>query len=167
MAPTLISTENFRKHFSGWIFKNEQEPAEWLFRHKEQIPQMFRNYKQKLYRGMAVSADVIDILKSGLFVTKKHTSWTKSENIAKKFISDPKYQIADKKDDKLVKIILYKTIAPNMQILDIDSFVLFMGMQQLEFLGYDHMDLDSASSEQEVLIAKGLKVSKTEYKILK
>ena len=54
-----------------------------------------------------------------------------------------------------------------MQVLDIDSFVLFMGMQQLEFLGYDHIDLDSATTEQEVLIAKELKVSKTEYKILK
>lgn len=167
MPPTLISTDNFRKHLSGWISKNEQEYAEWLFRHKEQIPQMFRNHKQKLYRGMSVSADVIDILNAGLFVTKKHTSWSKSENIAKKFITDPKYQIADKKDDKLIKIILYKTITPNMQVIDIDSFVLFMGMQQLEFLGYDHIDLDSATTEQEVLIAKELKISKTEYKILK
>ena len=163
----IIQKEEFRDNLSNWLFRNNQESAEYLFKNKEKIPSVFRNSKTKLYRGLAVSEEVIRLLEDNKFVTKKHTSWTKSENIAKKFITDPKYQIADKKDDKLIKIILYKTITPNMQVLDIDSFVLFMGMQQLEFLGYDHIDLDSATTEQEVLIAKELKISKTEYKILK
>lgn len=163
----IIQKEDFRDNLSNWLFRNNQEAAEYLFKNKEKIPSVFRNSKAKLYRGLAVSEEVIRLLEDNKFVTKKHTSWSKSESVAKKFVSDPAFQISNDKNDRLIKVILVKQILPKHQILDIDAFVSFMGISQLQILGYDEIDLESAIKEQEVLIAKELKVSRTEYKILK
>lgn len=163
----IIQKEDFRDNLSNWLFRNNQEAADYLFKNKEKIPAMFRNTKTKLYRGISVSEEVIQLLDDNKFVTRKHTSWSKSETVAKKFTSDPAYQISNGKNDKLVKVILSKQILPSRQILDIEAFVSFMGISQLQIMGYDEIDLDSAVKEQEVLIAKELKVSRNEYKILK
>jgi hypothetical protein len=42
-----------------------------------------------------------------------------------------------------------------------------MGMQQLEMLGYDETNLESAFKEKEVLVSKGIRISQNDFKILK
>lgn len=159
----IIGTERFKEHLEGWLFKNNQKNADFLLSNRSDIPQMFRNYSRKLYRGMKVDEEFLEKLKNGKHTFDKHTSWSKDEKVARKFVDDPAYSLGGKGNHK---IIFTKTFQPREQIFDIDAFVLFMGKDQLEILGYDETNLDSAIKEKEVLISKGISVSRTDYKFL-
>jgi hypothetical protein len=106
------------------------------------------------------------IEKSGSMLLDKHTSWSKDEKIATKFVTDESFSLGRTNIEKK-KILIGKVIAQSSQIIDIDSFVLFMGIQQMMMLGYDETNLDSASKEKEVLVSKGTRISKSDIKILK
>ncbi len=159
----IIGTERFKDNLEGWLFKNDQKNADFLASNKNDIPQMFRSYPRKLYRGMKVTEEFLEKLKNGRYIFDKHTSWSKEEKVAKKFVDDPAYSLGGKGEHK---IILIKTFQSRDQIFDIDSFVLFMGKDQLEVLGYDDTNLDSAIKEKEVIISKGISVTRTDYKFI-
>lgn len=166
MADYVIGTDIFKRNLDDWLFKNDQANANFLFINRNKIPQVFRSYRQKLYRGMYMDDDMLEKLNdSGFLTLNKHTSWSKDENIATKFITDDKFSLGRSNIDKK-KVIINKIIPTSSQILDIDSFVLFMGAQQMIMLGYDEMNIDSAIKEKEVLISKGIRVSKSEIKIV-
>jgi hypothetical protein len=59
-----------------------------------------------------------------------------------------------------------KVVSQKDMIIDIDGFVAFMGVKQLEVLGYDEMNIDSALKEKEVLVAKGVVVTRADYNII-
>ena len=113
---------------------------------------------------MSVSDDVLDILDTGVFVFKKHTSWTKDKKIAEKFVNDPAFSIYSRASDKKTKIMVEIKPVTSKVILDIDSFVTIFGESQLALLGYDDSAMDSAFKEKEVLMQKNLKIPKTSYK---
>ena len=50
----IIGTEDFKKHLDAWLFRAKQTDAEFLSKNRTKIPQMFRSYNKKLYRGMLV-----------------------------------------------------------------------------------------------------------------
>lgn len=112
---------------------------------------------------MVVDDEFVERIKAGKVVLDKHTSWSKDERMARKFIDDPSYSIGNKGRHK---IMLAKVIPSRDQIFDIDAFVLFMGVKQLEVLGYDETNLDSASKEKEVIISKGISLLRTDYQFI-
>jgi hypothetical protein len=167
MVDYIIGTEGFRKNLDDWLFKNDQTNANFLFINRNKIPTVFRSYRQKLYRGMYIDDDKLDQMeKSGSMILDKHTSWSKDEKIATKFVADESFSLGKTNIEKK-KILIGKVIPSGNQIIDIDAFVLFMGIQQMMMLGYDETNLDSASKEKEVLVSKGIRISKTDIKILK
>lgn len=167
MADYIIGTDSFRKNLDDWLFKNNQENANFLYTNRNKIPPVFRSYRQKLYRGMFLDDDTIDrIEKTGFMNLTKHTSWSKDEKIATKFVEDEGFSLGRTNIPKK-KVVIGKIIPQANQIIDIDSFVLFMGIKQMIMLGYDETNLDSASKEKEVLVSKGIRISKIEIKILK
>lgn len=112
---------------------------------------------------MIVDDEFVDRIKAGKVVFDKHTSWSKDERMARKFIDDPSYSIGS---EGRHKIMLSKTFIPRDQIFDIDSFISFMGVKQLGVLGYDETNLDSASKEKEVIISKGISLMRTDYQFI-
>jgi hypothetical protein len=159
----IVNTENFRRNLQAWLSNNDQASAEFLNRNRQYIPQILRNYTAPIYRGMSVTQDVLDILDKGIFVFKKHTSWSKDKKIAAKFVNDPAFSLYSNVSDKRIKIILEIKPSISQQIMDIDSFVSIFGKKQLTLLGYDETAIDSAMKEKEVLMQKALKISKTSY----
>lgn len=159
----IINTDDFRKKLGAWISVGDQSAPDFLYSNKQYIPQILRNYQGPLYRGMAVNEEALSIIDSGMFAFKKHTSWSKDQNIAKKFIDDPAYSIYNKSTDKKIKIMIKTNPSLSYQIFDIDSFVNIMGIDQLILLGYDDIDMNSAFKEKEVIIRKGFALRKTSY----
>lgn len=160
----IIGTEEFTKRLDSWLLRSDQKDAEFLYKNKDKIPAMFQSYTRPLYRGMILDLSFTEPLnKNGFVALKGHTSWTKDRQIALRFMKDPSMKVQDKNG---VQAIITKTIPRASQLLDIDSFVLFMGVPQLEILGYDEINLDSAMKEKEVLIAKGLKIAKNDVEFL-
>lgn len=157
MADYIIGTEAFTKRLDAWLFTSKQEDADFLHKNKNKIPDMFRSYTRPLYRGMFVNEDFINKIQKVPVVLDNHTSWSKDKAIALKFIRDSKFQIQNR---GTFPILITLNISRQSQIIDIDSFVLFMGTQQLELLGYDETNLDSAKKEKEVLASKGLRIKK-------
>ena len=160
MATNIIGTERFKENLEAWVLKSDERNAEYLNSLKTYIPQIFRNYTKKLYRGMKVDESFLDKIRSDRYMFDKHTSWSKDENIAKKFVADPAYSLNSKGSHK---ILVTKTFQSRDIIFDIDAFVLFMGKKQLEMFGYDEINLDSMTKEKEVLISKGISISRTDY----
>lgn len=165
MTDWIIGKENFNKNLNAWLEFNDQKASDFLFKNRNKIPPIFRSFSGKLYRGMSIPDYLYDEIMSKGLTFNSHTSWAKDMKVAKGFVNDPKYSIA-KKGENVVKILITKTISSNNQILDIDGFVNFMGVPQLEMQGYDELALDSASNEREVLIQKGIKITKTNVKII-
>lgn len=167
MVDYVIGTDGFRKNLDDWLFKNEQSNANFLFINRNKIPSVFRSYRQKLYRGMYIDDDELERLeKSGSMMINKHTSWSKDERIATNFVTSESFSLGRSNLEKK-KILIGKIVPPTSQIIDIDAFVLFMGVQQMIMMGYDETNLDSASKEKEVLISKGIQISKNDIKVLK
>jgi hypothetical protein len=164
MSNNIIGTDKFRDNLNSWLFKSDQASSDYLYRNKSSIPSIFKTYGSKLYRGMLVDQNFIDKINTTGIIFNTHTSWSKDISVAKKFIKDPKFSIASKKDG--IAILLEKTFTTSQQILDIDAFISFMGVDRLEIMGYDETNLDSASKEKEVLIAKGILLKKKDMKIL-
>ena len=164
MSNWIIGTDDFREKLDSWLLRSDQPSGDFLFRNKSKIPPVFQSYKSKLYRGMIVDQAFIDKVNTAGLTFTTHTSWSKDMNIAKKFATDPKFSIASKKDG--IVVLLEKTITSTHQILDIDGFVSFMGLSQLSMMGYDEVNLDSAAKEKEILIAKGVKITKRDLKLL-
>jgi hypothetical protein len=165
MASHIIGTEKFRDYLEDWLFKNDQRAADFLYLNKASIPSQFRNYTRKLYRGMTVGNEFIENVSRGRYTFDKHTSWTKDINLAKKFANDPAFMINTVGDQKY-QIVMSKVVSQKDMIIDIDGFVAFMGVKQLEVLGYDEMNIDSALKEKEVLVAKGVVVTRADYNII-
>lgn len=163
MAEYIIGTEDFTKRLDSWLLRSKQEDAEFLHRNKMKIPEMFRKHMKPLYRGMFVTQDFISQLENKPVVFNQHSSWTKDKAIALKFIRDEKFKTENKGN---IPLLLTMNITKQDQIIDIDSFVMFMGVQQLEMLGYDEINLDSASKEKEVLVSKGIRVKKQNAEII-
>ena len=161
----IIGTEEFNKNLDGWLSHNDQKNSDFLNKNKNKIPPTFRQYSGKLYRGMAVNADFIIQLEKGGVTFKTNSSWSKSDKVAKGFVNDPSFRIG-KKTDTEIKILITKKINPSLQILDIDAFVMFMGIPQLEMQGIDELALDSALKEKEVLISSGIKITSRDIKFL-
>ena len=157
MPNYIIGKPEFVKNLDDWLFKNDQKNAAWIASNKSGIPPMFQQYTKPLYRGMKVNSEFMELAKNGKLTFKSFTSWSKSEKIAKGFVNDPKYSIAG--SDSNIKILIKKTVPSSAMILDIHSFVMFMGVDQLEMLGLDALSADSAVKEEEILINKGVKIS--------
>lgn len=166
MPVNILGTEKFQQHLERWLFKTDQTAADFLFRNKNNIPSVFRTYPQKLYRGMMVDGAFIEKAYNGRYTFDAHTSWTKDIKIARKFIDDPSYAIGTQGNGEQYKIIIAKVIPQRDIILDIDGFVMFMGVKQLEMLGYDPTNIDSAIKEKEVLISRGATVTRADYEIV-
>lgn len=158
----IIGTEKFNKNLDDWLFKNNQINAEFLRKNKNKIPPLFRQYTGILYRGMTVDEDFMFSVENNTVKFSNNTSWTKDKRIAEKFITDPAFKVGN--SNAAVKIIISKKIHSSFQILDIDAFVLFMGVPQLAMQGIDEMSLDSAIKEKEVLISSGIKILKQDVK---
>ena len=151
----IIGTDEFNKNLDGWLFKNDQKNAKFFIKNAQKIPPMFKSYNDFLYRGMSVDAEFMNLLKDGKIVFANCTSWSKDIKIAKKFVNDPKYAISKKSG---IKIIIKAKIPKTKQVLDIHSYVLFVGATALSAAGIDELSIDSAIKEQEVLIAPKLKI---------
>lgn len=155
----IIGQPDFIKHLDAWLFKNTQPDANWIATKSAQIPAMFRTYTKPLYRGMLVDKEFLeDISKPGASIQfKNHSSWTKEESVATKFIKDEAFKTV--KGSGQTGIIIRKMINTPSIVLDIHGFVMFMGASQLEMLGMDEMSIDSAMKEHEILIKKGVKIT--------
>ena len=164
MTQYIIGHPDFVKNLDDWLFKNDQKNAAWIASKVTQIPPPFKTYSGFLYRGMSVDKDFQDKISApgGSITFSNFSSWSKSEKIARSFVDDPKYVVGDKGSKKIF-ILLKRKFTPAQIVLDIHGFVLFMGTSQLEMLGVDEMSLDSAMNEEEVLIKKGLKITKKDF----
>lgn len=151
--------QNSSKNLDEWLFKNDQKYADFLHRKKSNIPLIFRSYGKPLYRGMSVNADFVNALLTKGVTFDKHTSWTQDQKMAEKFANDPSFSTG--KTSGETKILIKKTISTTSIILDIYGFVNYMGVGQLGMLGFDETSLDSAMKEKEVLISKGVKITKS------
>jgi hypothetical protein len=117
---------------------------------------------------MSVPQEFIDeVNQRGGVTFKKHTSWSKDRNIAKKFIYDDSVSMYNNKTAGRIPVLFEKTFTAKNIILDIDAFVSFMGITQLELMGFDETNLDSASKEKEILITSGIRITKSNMKIEK
>ena len=159
MSGAFIASPEFIKNLDEWLFKNDQKYADFLYRNKSNIPQYFRSYAKPLYRGMSVNADFVNTLLTKGVTFDKHTSWTQDQKMAEKFANDPAFSTG--KTSGETKILIKKGIPATSIILDIYGFVNYMGVGQLGMLGFDETSLDSAMKEKEVLISKGVKITKS------
>ena len=161
----IVGTPEFNKNLDDWLFKNEKKYAQYFAKNKAKIPPMFRSTTSTLYRGMVVDMDFMQALHdTGKFVFKEQTSWTKERKVAVDFVKSSKYKTTNKQG---LAIIISKKIPASQQILDINAYVLFMGVAPLAMQGIDEMSLDSAVKEQEVLIDKGVGIVSKDVEILK
>lgn len=158
----VIGDPSFVKNLDGWLYKNEQPYANYIVSHENGIPAMFRQYTKPLFRGMVVGPDFFEQLNKGGVTMKAHSSWSKTESVAKKFASDLNYGAGQKGK---MSVIIKKVVPASSVVFDIHSFVLFMGADQLEMLGLDESSIDSALKEEEVLIKKGVKIAKKDVTI--
>lgn len=149
----------FIKVLDDWLFKNEKKFAESLKKQIGKVPQHFRQYTKPLYRGMIVEPDFLNAVAAGKLTFKDITSWTKSEKIALGFINDTKFKTTNKAG---IKVMLTKKIPANKIILDIHNIVLFTGG-----IGLDELSIDSAFAEEEVLVDKGIKITKKDIMVVK
>lgn len=159
----VIGEPEFIKNVDDWLFKNEQRNADYIASRSSGIPAIFKQYSKALYRGMLVDQTFLEQLDKGGVTFRTHSSWSKSQDLAKKFASDDKYQLGTSKGS--IRILVTKTISPSNILFDIHGYVSFMGQDQLIMLGMDDMSVDSALNEQEVLIKKGIKVTKSQVKM--
>lgn len=159
----IIGTDQFRSALDSWLLKSDQRSAQYLEQNKSGIPDYFRRYNQTLFRGMVVDEKFLDSLTKGTARLDGISSWSKDQKIAEAFLEEGKFKFTKNQG---TKVLLKKKFLPQNQILDIESFVLYMGVQQLIFLGYDEVNLDSAIKEKEVLITKGVRIGKTEFSII-
>jgi len=166
MPINIIGTEKFQTNLERWLLKNDQGAGDTLFQMKGGIPLVFRNYSKKLYRGMTVDDAFIEKAYNGRYTFDRHTAWTKDIKIARKFIDDPAYMLGNASSSTKYKIIITKVVAQRDIILDIDSFVTFMGIKQLEMIGYDETNVRMAANEKEVLVSRGLSVTRADYNII-
>lgn len=151
--------EQFVKLLDDWIFKNTQESINRMSKYVQKLPTYFKNYNSPLYRGMAVDGSFLELAKSTKGVTfNTHTSWSKNEDVAKRFVKDPSKSIAKNGKDR-VNILIKKNISSSYIILDIHNLVMFLGPTDLENYGMDEGSIKDAIEEQEVLIKKGIKIT--------
>lgn len=161
---SFIGTTEFIQNLDNWLFRADQKNADFLFRHREKIPSIFRSYTKPLYRAAKVNVEFFDrIEKTSYTELPRYTSWSKDRAAAIRFVDDPAFMNSSKEG---TKILLTKNIAQIQQVIDIESFVLFMGVEQLVVLGFDETSLDSAIKEKEVLIAPKLKIQKKDVSFL-
>lgn len=160
----IIGTPEFIQRADEWLSKNTQSSALWIYNNKSKIPPMFISYTEPfLYRGMKV---VPDFLNKDSNILSNFSSWSKSEKIAKGFVTDTKYSIySNKKSDK-IPILIKKKISAQAIVFNFHSFALFMGEPQLEMLGMDELSYENAINEMEVLIKNNLKITKKDYKVI-
>lgn len=159
----VIGKPEFISNLDGWVGKNEQRYADYIARNKIGIPPMFTTCTSPLYRGMVVDAEFMNKLNNGGIVLKTHTSWSKDQKRAKAFVNDPKFRVATKNG---ISILIKKVIPAASIVMDIHGFVLFMGEDQLSMLGMDELSVDSALTEQEVLIKKGVKITTKDITVI-
>lgn len=160
----LIKTPEFVKHLDSWLFKNDQKDAAYFFMNKAHIPHPFKSYSKKLYRGMTVDKKFIDELKKkGYIDFKNHSSWSKDSKLAVKFATDSKYKIGVGTG---TKILISKEIEQAKIIFDIDAYCQFFGEHELTSMGLDELSYDSAVKEQEVLIAKGIRITEKDISMI-
>lgn len=159
----IFGTDAFKKALESWLIHGDEKSAYVLEQARNSVPQVFRNHTQPLYRGMIANGEFLDALEKGTAVLNKTTSWTKDRRMAERFVNDPMFKTTKNVG---VKVILEKRVIPAKQILDVDSFVLFMGAQQLVMLGYDEYAVDSATKEKEVIVQRGIRLSRREYTII-
>jgi adenylate kinase family enzyme len=161
----IVYDKTFIKHLDEWLLKSDQKNAEYLFQNMSKVPSIFRSYSKFLYRGMTIDQDRYDLMIDKGYITTSHRSWSKNESVAKKFADDPLI-IRGKSTAKKLKIMIKKKINKKYQILDIHSLCNFIGEDQMIELGLDEMNFDSAFKEEEVLIAKGIKITKKDFKLI-
>lgn len=163
MAGYIIGTPDFIKNLDKWLSDNKQQYADYIARNKAGIPRMFTQYSDILYRGMTVDDNFINQLVDKGIKFNAHTSWSKDEKVAYKFFNDPAYKVNNKSG---IKILIKKKPTPANIVLDIHNFCMFMGESQLNMLGLDDLSYDSAIKEQEVLVKKGINITKKDVKVV-
>lgn len=159
----MFGSDAFKVALDSWLLHADQKSAYVLEQSRNSTPQVFRSYGRPLYRGMIADGEFLDALEKGTAMFSTTTSWTKDRRIAERFVSDPSLKTTKNAG---VKVILEKRIIPTKQVLDVESFVLFMGAQQLVMLGYDETNIDSAFKEKEVIVQRGLRIGRREYTII-
>lgn len=159
----IIQTEKFAKHLDAWLMSNKPIDGKYLSSAKNSVPQLFRNYTQTLYRGMTVDGDFLEKANTTGVTFKSQTSWSKEKKIAIGFVKDDRFRVSNKSG---TQILISKKIPQAKQVLDVHSFVSFMGAYQLETLGYDEMNIDSAMKEFEVIVDKGIKITMKDIEFL-
>jgi hypothetical protein len=156
MALQCFSKE-FTDTLDKWLSDNDQKYADQLAK-AINIPDHFK-FTGKLYRGMLVTPEFIELAAEGRMVFDKYTSWSKSKTLAIKFTKDTKYVTAKKKD--LVPVLITKNISKAQSVLDIYNYALFTGG-----VGLDPLSVDSSLKEEEVLVKKNIKIAQKEVELL-
>ena len=151
----FIKTPAFVKNLDTWLFKNDKRAATYLDLHRQHIPLHFRKYDKPLYRGMAVDKKFLEELKKKGFVKfETQSSWSKDENMAKKFVNDPKYRLGHGG----TRILIKRQFKSAELILDIEAFCQFFDKKELMEAGLDELSYDSAMKEREVLVERKIEV---------
>ncbi len=142
-----------------WLETSDSRYSTYLFNNSSKIPSILKQ-ANTLYRGVYVTPDFANSKTNRL---NKSTSWSKNKNMAMNFINNKKYSIRD--SSNRIPILITKKISTNDIILDIDAYVNFYGEDNLIYMGFDDLAIDSALKESEVLV-KPITISKSDYVFL-
>lgn len=148
---------------NSWLEHSDQRAAEILFAKRHDIPQMFRTYTKTLYRGMVVDQQFLDKLNKKPQTAPFYTSWSKDKKVSLGFLKDPAFKISTKSN---IDTLLEKTFTTSDIVVDIHSLSLFLGMGPMADLGIDELAIDSSLKELEILIRKGITITKKDITIL-
>jgi len=158
----VIYDAKFIKNIEEFVFKNDKKYLRNIAKVKSKIPIMFRK-PQVLYRGMKLSLAVIQDIQEGKnLILDDFSSWTKDAKMAERFISDRSKAMKETGTGVVFKKKFDKKI-----ILDIQGLIMFLdGSGRID--DFDEGTKDDAIEEAEVIVDKGIKLSKKDiFKIIK
>lgn len=154
----------FIKNLTNWLDTSDQKSAKYLYENRLNLPPFFRKYSKPLYRGTIVNDKFLEEIERKPISLNEYTSWSKDQSISISFLKDPKYRVTKKEG---TQILITKTFTERDIIMDIQAYALFSGETTLLEHGLDKLAIDSALKESEVLIKKGILITKKDIKGLK
>lgn len=158
----FIESKEFVEHLDAWLFKSNPKDSNWIYLHRNKIPEYFRKNPKYLYKGLFGVPELFNF-KTGFVKLHGAVSFSESQSVAIQFLNDSSFKFNDRTDNK-IKILIRKKF-PSV-VFDIYKYFLFYGEDKLLKMGFDEMNIDSMKKEKEILVYD-VKIKSTDFTIIK
>lgn len=160
MADPYVASLDFRHNLNRWLVRKSAADLDSIAKNSQRLPTKFRNYTKRLYLPISVTDEFVDAAAFNRAVLPNHVAWTKDEIKAREHFRN-KSNSTNK-----YNILISKNVEMRHIILDLDEFATFMGIPQLQLLGFDIGGLMTARDQKQVIVSKDVLINRSDYTIL-